>query len=203
MNKLILKLVGGTESERIRFDAKDDATLAKQLMISEKKIEKETIDFETSDASVHLYLFDNLNIVLFYDFRTSYDSVLYVCTNREEALLVFRQQTIQAGFDEYSGDDEKEKVERTLNKYGLLDDLRDIFKILEELGGKGRLEDVVALVESKRLGLAHAYPSVSFSGETDEWKSYVASLADILGTRGYLERLDDSDAWRIVKPIDF
>jgi len=197
-------MVGGGEPGRIDFDAYGEKALAEQLGIPEKEVEKECIDFEASDATIYLYSFaGKLNVVLFYNLRESFDSVLYICTSREEAFKVFREQTLLGSMNEYSGEEEEWKVQKILERYGLLDDLRIIFRIFEELSGEADLNGATNLVASKGLEIGIGYPSVSVWGEIEEQREYVTYLTYMLQDRDYLKETKPSEAWRIIKQIDF
>lgn len=201
---MILKLL--SYDDTIKMDTRDNRDLANQLGIPLKEIETETISFERTDASVHLFSSDKLSLVFFYDLCESPQSVVYICTSRKEAFKVFREQTLNGCSNEYGGEKEKVKVEKILEKYGLRDDLKVVFQIIEKLGGEADLDGITSFAISNGLDLGRGYPSVYMDRETDEemQRDYLAWLAGILEERGYLKSPNGfSESWRIVKQIDF
>jgi len=203
---MILKLL--SYEGIIKLDAPNPFELANQLKIPKNKIKTETISFECTDASVHLFLLGELNLVLFYGLYESPDSVVYVTTSREEAFKVFREQTLLGCINEYSNEEEEKRVEKILEKYGLLEDLKVVFEVIKKLGGSTNLDEVTNFVKYKGLNLGCGYPSVVMSVRlTDEemQRDYLETLALILEERGYLEITNEEGGqlWRIVKQIDF
>lgn len=202
---MILKLL--SYEGLVKLDASDPSALANQLGIPKNKIKTETILFERTDASVHLFLLGELNLILFYNLYESPDSVLYVCSSQKEAFKVFREQTLLGCINEYSNDEEERKIEKILEKYGLLDDLKVVFEVIAKLGGDTNLDRITDFVRSNELNLGCGYSSVFMDVElTDEemQRDYLEALALILVKRGYLENTDkEGQSWRIAKQIDF
>lgn len=194
---MIVKLVGKTDG-RILFDYPNGTSMARSLGIPDEKLEVEAIDL--GQITFWLYFCGNLNIVIFSD--ETFEDHLYVSDKVQEAVKIFREGIICYKHTQQGDHEECEEVEGLLaKKYGLLNDLKTAYRLLEELGGEVDIDQLAQLNESKHIGLGLGYPYAVFEQDSAD---YLFNLMMILEGRGFLEGIEEhpKSAWRIIRKLD-
>lgn len=181
---MIIKMVGGAGTDRIKFDFANDTDLLNQLKLSKHEFQKEVLTFEHLDACVYFYKLRKIYIVLLYDFPgDSPDSVLYMTHSKEEASKVFREQTIIGCGDAGAWEDiEVQSVQETFARHGLLEDLKVVYQLLKKIGNETEFAQIENLILSENPQLGCGYRSMLFESEPDPGM-YLGGLLYLLKKR--------------------